>query len=235
MTQIAVTNALLIFAGPILLARGSRLSHSDLALLGPTPGASFLRGVATWPKVAPYIFGLYALAIRVWPAAKHPVEEMMRARQDAGTSTLAFLGAVILAPAAEELLFRGVLLGALASIRMPNSNPHPTTTEPAASEIESAETKESSPEPDPIVDTTDRGGSSVGFWCANITISVIFAMMHGPIWPSPIPLFLLSLALGVLYRRTGGIAAPIGLHMVFNGVSTLMLQLSLAAGQAPAP
>jgi membrane protease YdiL (CAAX protease family) len=160
---------------------------------------------------------------------------MMRARQDAGTSTLAFLGAVILAPAAEELLFRGVLLGALASIRMPNSNPHPTTTEPAASEIESAETKESSPEPDPIVDTTDRGGSSVGFWCANITISVIFAMMHGPIWPSPIPLFLLSLALGVLYRRTGGIAAPIGLHMVFNGVSTLMLQLSLAAGQAPAP
>jgi membrane protease YdiL (CAAX protease family) len=40
--------------------------------------------------------------------------------------------------------------------------------------------------------------------------------------PAPIPIFFLSLALGVLYQRTGNLASSFILHALFNGFSTLL-------------
>ncbi len=56
--------------------------------------------------------------------------------------------------------------------------------------------------------------------------SAMFAMMHT--WPTPIPLFLLGLALGWLAHRTQGLAAPIFLHFLFNGVAFMSLILKQA-------
>ena len=69
---------------------------------------------------------------------------------------------------------------------------------------------------------------------ANVIVSLIFAALHGAVWPTPIPIFFLSLGLGFLYQRTGGILAPIALHMTFNGVSTTMMFL-VAGGGGGAP
>jgi hypothetical protein len=65
---------------------------------------------------------------------------------------------------------------------------------------------------------------------ANVLVSVIFAAMHGPVWPSPVPLFFFSLGLGVLYQRTGGLVAPVVLHAMLNGLTTLLLYLTVLAG-----
>ena len=63
------------------------------------------------------------------------------------------------------------------------------------------------------------------FWTgvAIVLTSLIFAALHAAQWPAPIPLFLLAVGLGMVYQRTGSLLAPIVMHAVFNGFSTLML------------
>ena len=61
---------------------------------------------------------------------------------------------------------------------------------------------------------TERGfrpggqASQFSLWTANVVVSLLFAGLHADQWPAPVPLFLLSLVLGWLYLRTGGLAAP---------------------------
>jgi membrane protease YdiL (CAAX protease family) len=54
--------------------------------------------------------------------------------------------------------------------------------------------------------------------------------MHLPQWPAPIAIFLLSIALGTVYQRTGSLLASITMHATFNGINTLLLLLA-AVGQ----
>ena len=63
---------------------------------------------------------------------------------------------------------------------------------------------------------------------ANAVVSFLFAGLHLAQWPAPIPLFVLSMGLGELYRRSGGVVAPIVMHSLFNSVSTAALLLSRA-------
>ena len=48
-------------------------------------------------------------------------------------------------------------------------------------------------------------------------------MVHASVWPSPVPLFLLGLALGAVAVRTGGVLAGTVLHGLFNAVSLVYL------------
>ncbi len=51
--------------------------------------------------------------------------------------------------------------------------------------------------------------------------AVVFAVIHGH--PASLPgLFLLSVALTLLYERTGSLWAPIALHALFNGITVLV-------------
>ncbi len=66
-----------------------------------------------------------------------------------------------------------------------------------------------------------------GMWPAIVGSSLLFAVMHFSSWPAPIPLFVLSLALGFLACRTNSLVAPITLHATFNGVMMTVLVTSL--------
>jgi membrane protease YdiL (CAAX protease family) len=63
--------------------------------------------------------------------------------------------------------------------------------------------------------------------------AVLFAAVHSSVWPSPIPLFVLALALGWLAYRTQSLVAPVVLHALFNSLTCVMLVLS--QGLAPEP
>ncbi|QDT05856.1 CAAX amino terminal protease self- immunity [Rubripirellula lacrimiformis] len=73
----------------------------------------------------------------------------------------------------------------------------------------------------PITDP-DTGWRSRSWWPIVVT-SIVFAMAHLGQGAAPIPLFVLSLGLGFLYRQTGNITAPMIVHMVLNG-STIVLE-----------
>jgi membrane protease YdiL (CAAX protease family) len=55
--------------------------------------------------------------------------------------------------------------------------------------------------------------------------SMLWAMFHASVWPSPIPLFLLGLGLGWLAYRTQSLVSALVVHMLFNGVAFLVLAL----------
>jgi hypothetical protein len=61
--------------------------------------------------------------------------------------------------------------------------------------------------------------------------SLVFAAVHGPQWPAPIALFVLALAIGTVYHRTGSLIAAVCMHAVFNGFSTLGLFFALLVGR----
>jgi membrane protease YdiL (CAAX protease family) len=59
--------------------------------------------------------------------------------------------------------------------------------------------------------------------------ALLFAAAHSSAWPSPVPLFFLAVALGVLRYRTQSLVPGIALHVLFNTVGWVMLFLQPAA------
>ena len=55
--------------------------------------------------------------------------------------------------------------------------------------------------------------------------SMLFAVLHASVWPTPIPLFFLALCLGYLAYRTQSIIPGIIVHSLFNSIATLQLAL----------
>jgi hypothetical protein len=53
--------------------------------------------------------------------------------------------------------------------------------------------------------------------------AVLFAAVHSHVWPTPVALVLLGLALGYLAYRTQSLVAPITLHALHNGAACLVL------------
>ena len=175
------------------------------------------------------------------------------------------------APAAEELIFRGVLLGWLTSliIRSQDTSPVEQLWQRRLAEHDSLDPVASlndhgfAPEipaddrPDeldnayapPRAEITTRSLKNellasteelatnpriMGkLMVANVLVSILFAGLHYSVWPTPVPIFFLSLALGILYQRTGSLVAPTALHMTFNGISTILMFLTI--GMHPDP
>jgi membrane protease YdiL (CAAX protease family) len=59
-----------------------------------------------------------------------------------------------------------------------------------------------------------------GRWISLLVTSLIFAAMHGHL-PALVPLFLLAVALVLVYEKTGSLWAPILMHATFNTVTVV--------------
>jgi membrane protease YdiL (CAAX protease family) len=62
-------------------------------------------------------------------------------------------------------------------------------------------------------------------WNAVWSSSILFAAFHSSVWPSPIPLFVLALGLGVVTARTRSWWPAAFAHALFNTVSTVVVGL----------
>lgn len=243
------TNAAILAAAPLFLLGTSRARLADLGIPGRDPLGDLGRGARMILLVLPAVILIGVAVNSIWPHTEgneHPLETLVTQSMTPRSVVLALLAGVIFAPLAEELLFRGIFLPALMRPIPPRRADAPDAGDPPlaaeAPQIPPGEEPETwaggSPLDEPYAppkaasNFNRRGPQEVGppgraFWAANIFTSLFFALLHGPQWPAPIPLFAFSLALGWARWRTGGLVAPIVMHMLFNLNSTILLAFSL--------
>jgi membrane protease YdiL (CAAX protease family) len=169
-------------------------------------------GVRVALLMAPVVLAINLGMVKLWELVSpghnvHPLARMIQSDASPVTLGLAFLAATIAAPASEELMFRVILLGWLARPR----------TLPGAD----------SPSDDPPDQAPRRSWLAAPATHANVCVSLAFGLIHFGQWPAPVGIFVLSMALGELYLRTGGLVAPFVAHATFNGVSTVALALAM--------
>jgi membrane protease YdiL (CAAX protease family) len=211
-----------------------------LELLG-TDRATWRRaaivGAVAFLLLTPLVHLVNLLAVLIWKPHKHPLQDMIQQSFTAKTALLTWISACILAPAIEELMFRGILLGWLTRLRLADDRfaeppeleagePIPGPDSPPDFDLE--EPRSDSPHRTWDSQPSDMPSAPV-VWTA-----AVFAIVHVQQWPAPLALFVLALGLGTVYQRTGSLVAPIVLHALFNALSTSLLFLQVLSGQ-PAP
>lgn len=224
---------LFLAAFPWFFKRCAGTNLDSLGLTGRNWPQQIHTGLATALIATPSVYIVQFLAQLAFRAESHPVEKMLQDQFSPSTAILAVTSAVVLAPLAEETLFRGVLQGWLSGIFQTSKRSSPPPASPAVAPDEGAPGPSSfvPAEPDFAVrEKTDSGGPDAVCWPAVVMTSVLFAALHSPQWPAPIALFFFSMILGVAYQRTGSLLTAITTHGVFNAFSTLMMLVQQLGG-----
>jgi membrane protease YdiL (CAAX protease family) len=221
LVQLGLHVAFLALAWSFLVSR-TKATAADLGLKTNQSGLEVRRGLVAGLMLVPVAFGLNYAAQKIWKPVPHDLVKVIARGESVTTWMLGAFMAVIAAPIVEEFLFRGVLLGALncRAIRESAGNVDPEFAG-HSQETESATAGSKASKTLPVAWI---------LFLANVAVSLLFAMLHATFWPTPIPLFFVSLALGAMYQRTGSLIAPIVMHATLNGISTLLLMLTVLAG-----
>ncbi len=212
-------------------------------------GLNLLFGIGVWLVVTPVVLGLHQLVQSFYQAAfqkvpaEHPLTQI--AQQGGLTSWEWFLwvsAVVVTAPITEELLFRGVLQSWLSYQRRGPEGAiglaFVLTILMRAEVIRAAWSqgmvvKAESLSPLLFVLILLAGLPLVRRWRPEMAavwgMSTLFALFHTGVWPTPVPLFVLGLALGELFRRTGSLVGPMLVHSLFNGASVVLYFLGLSS------
>src|SRR5271157_6192647 len=241
MFQFALSNGLLLVLVPAFVRLTSGAGLADLGLHRQEWPRQMGIGVRAALLMTPPVCAIQFLTVQIWRSQAHPVEQMVLEKLTVGVAILAVLSTMVLAPWIEELLFRGIFQRWLG--RLVEDRPLPTTTiqekgrfGPLEPEDESfflnskAAPTESTPI-DPgseILASSHQPAEQPSSRFSSLPIlltSFFFAAMHLSQWPAPVAIFLLSMALGTVYQRTGSLLAAITMHATFNGVNTLLLLL----------
>lgn len=165
---------------------------------------------------------------------RHPTEHEMltvlgRSRERM-TTYLIIGGATLLAPVFEEFLFRGHLQTILVSAFSPRRNEPQgfPVLDDAMQPLEAPMSAGSEPRAyvtmPPAVALEAPALWPGARWAAIAITSLLFAALH-PGWTWPL-IFLLSLALGYAYERTGNLWVPVVMHLVFNTFNTALFLLT---------
>jgi membrane protease YdiL (CAAX protease family) len=155
-----------------------------------------------------------------------------------------FITAVVLAPLSEEIIFRGILLPwqlrggweaqatigfcAFLAAALLGVREQPVTYNPGPVVFVAAMLLGIFLIPFLSIFGSTLMSESRPHSIAIFTNGLFFAAMHSGIWPSPIPLFVLGMALAWVTYRTSSLVGAITLHAVFNAVSAIALLLQAA-------
>ncbi len=199
--------------------------------LGELPGQVAL-GAIGWALLTPVVFAVHFLAIVLSNRFGGTVEDHPLVQLGGGASLLdqVFFGLVVcvVTPLIEEFLFRGLLVRWAAGRMF-----RPWALMGVAAVLSLFRGADSLA-PLAFVAALAGGLLVLTRLMRNLRVGVreaagvyasaaLFAIAHSAVWPSPVPLFVLGLGLGYLALRTGGIAACVVLHGLFNAVSYVLL------------
>jgi membrane protease YdiL (CAAX protease family) len=238
--QLAAINGLLLILVPLLVRYTSGATLADFGLSLTNWRRQLAIGVAAALLMTPAVIAIQIAAVQVWRSRKHPVEEMVLDSFSPGIALLAVASTMILAPMIEELLFRAIVQRWLTRFAGPRGSSALLAKDQAYAELagddfstridvqlaSSGETTRIDQQP-----LLKPAGSERRSSMAIVSTSLLFAAMHAAQWPAPIAIFVLSVALGALYQRTGSLLATIAMHGTFNGFSTLILLLEALGRQ----
>ncbi|MGH7213411.1 MAG: lysostaphin resistance A-like protein [Tepidisphaeraceae bacterium] len=215
-----------------------RLRPGGLTALGfalPRIQAGFLLGLLGMLVIAVPMMWVGFLTPILWDALelKTPtVHEMLKILSDSPSPLLRVvivLSAAVVAPLAEELMFRGHLQTLLAMTIERRRGKGTTEVRGPIVEVAfgtdpTSHSPPSLPEPPSLSPMPPPAWVR---WAAVVLTSLAFAGVH-PWWMFP-PIFVLSVCLGYVYERTGNLWVPIIIHALFNGTQTALF-LAGAAG-----
>ena len=177
----------------------------------------------------------------------HPLIEEMKRNGSLPAYLLAVTSAVLIAPLVEEFLFRVLIQGWLQSVPFGSIKSivlgHRETTQLAFATI-SADVNLTPSQDNPYAPlsvtlnhfaatdaNTEPSSLTPPIWPSFVT-GTLFGLAHFSYGFSFIPLIVLGVILGLLYRATHSIWPSLVVHLILNGSSMLALGLSILIGRA---
>jgi len=224
MALVSLINGGLLLALPVLYRltnRGpwsdlGRRFNNDLGLRFENPRDKLTLGAVAFLVVTPAVMAVNLVAALIWRPSEHPLQAMLRQGLTPSGVALAYVSAVLLAPAAEELIFRGVVQALFRRLL--------TGEEPAVPDEDSRV--------EDLIDSIPGviKPPSRGVRLAPVVLtSALFALAHFEQMPAPVAIFFLSMVLGLLFDRTGSLLPSIFLHALFNGFNTTVFVFAMVS------
>jgi membrane protease YdiL (CAAX protease family) len=230
--------------GVLALAHGTL--PAALGLTRDRLGRNVKLGVATALVLTPTVIGLHQTIVWVYTnwlhfaVQDHPLGKLGQLQLAPVEMALWLFVPIVAAPVTEELMFRGVFQpwagktawGGLAGFGLAALLAVGSRGDRIDAAVRDAREHGWGVAPNvldaffpllfvlalvPVLIIVKRRGGRAGQ--AVLGTSVLFAMVHSGVWPSPIALLLLALGLGWLKERTGSLVGPIIVHSLFNAVN----------------
>jgi len=226
----------------VILRKASHARPYQLGITTARWTGNLLLGFLLWLLTTPVIYLIEQYVeyqiFRGMPPPQHPLTTLLQSHPTGLQALEVICQAILLGPVLEELLFRGIiqpwcmkkprngqliLIAALLFalfVYSSSSKESNTSLAPAAFVLFMAPAYyvfgliwRNAPKRARVVQ-------------AIYSTSLLFAVGHSSVWPTPIPLFFLGMALGWLAYRTQSLIGPIFLHGLFNSVACLALALA---------
>jgi len=190
-------------------------------------GKAIRAGLLTGLVATPVAIGLqivtgWVLVLLHFDPVEQQVVENLRDANSLGDRLCFAVVTLVLAPAAEELFFRGVLYASLKRVV------------PRLSRLfirawiapRDCGLKRRQLAAGLLAATRAERGRRNAARISMVVVSIIFAVIHGNLL-AVVPLFALAMILARLYERTGNILAPIMAHCLFNSANFLFIVLNV--------
>ena len=184
-------------------------------------GLGFKAALMTLPPV----LAIAALANLMVAEYEHEVLDVLQQLHSPRVFAVLFLGTAVVTPIAEEIIFRGLVQGGLQRLADRVAGYETTAPDGGASQKQAnsstrslTDEQASDQQGENPADAQSGDWEPVAYWPV-IASSLIFALMHLGQGAAPIPLFVLSVGLGYLYRQTGSLIPCIVLHMILNSIT----------------
>jgi len=222
---ISLINGILLVILPAGIALTSGARRADLGLMTESLGRDLKLGAVAFLAITPVVMAVNFYAQKVWKPQRHPLEQMLREGVSPGLIALAYISAVVLAPAVEEFLFRVVFQGWLRNLFDPQADPEPRFAPLSGSTPTDVDLEWSRAPRNRILPVMP---SRLPQRLLPVVLtSVVFAGVHFEQMPAPLAIFPLSIVLGLLYETTGSLIPSFVLHALFNGFNTTLLVAAL--------
>ncbi len=209
---------------------------------------NLILGCLAWFPLTILTLAVHFLVLQWIPGQDHPLTQLANESLFPWEWALIALEALLAAPILEELVFRGILAGWLLRCSKNGHYAVMSASLVLAGWFFFSPPQGSEPNLGPLLFVLvllpgygfivyrwgpTGSGNSADLppplrhpWPAIVGSSLLWAVFHAAVWPSPIPLFVLGLGLGWLAYRTQNLVCPLIVHLLFNAVAFLVLAMS---------